>query len=112
MLRTGNSRGRYWTGIILIILGSLFLLDKLGYLRLDFGRIFATWWPSLIILWALLRMMRGETGRWSGAMFWLIVGVVLQIGQFNLMPWWAVDALWPLLLIFAGVWLLVRRLAW
>ena len=34
--------------LVLIALGSLFLLDNLG-LDIDAGRLLATWWPALLI---------------------------------------------------------------
>ena len=34
--------------LVLIALGSLFLLDNLG-LDIDAGQLLATWWPALLI---------------------------------------------------------------
>ena len=34
--------------LVLIVLGTLFLLDNLG-LGIDAGRLLATWWPALLI---------------------------------------------------------------
>lgn len=102
------SSGRLWTGVILIALGVLFLLDKMGYIR--FGDFFSVWWPSLIILLALISLVNSGGTRWRSAMFWIVIGLVLQVGQLGLYPWWTADLFWPLVLIFGGVWLLITRL--
>ncbi len=50
------------TGVILVVLGLLFLLDNLGVA--DFGDVVATWWPLLLVglgLWMLV----GNRGRSS-----------------------------------------------
>ena len=36
--------------LILIVLGTLFLLDNLGFPGLDVRELIATWWPLLLIL--------------------------------------------------------------
>ncbi len=39
--------GVFW-GVVLILLGVLFLLERLGYL--DVGEVFSTYWPVILIL--------------------------------------------------------------
>lgn len=36
--------------LILIIVGTLFLLNNLGYTNLTLGRLIATWWPAILIV--------------------------------------------------------------
>ena len=33
--------------LVLIVLGTLFLLDNLGIAGIDAGRLLATWWPAV-----------------------------------------------------------------
>ncbi len=60
--------GRIWVGIVLIILGSLFLLEHTGVW--DFGEVFHQYWPVLLILggiWMLVRRSKERTERpWAG----------------------------------------------
>ena len=35
--------------LVLIVLGTLFLLDNLGVADIDAGRLIGTWWPALLI---------------------------------------------------------------
>jgi hypothetical protein len=36
--------------LVLIVLGTLFLLDNLGFSTFDVGHLIGTWWPALLIL--------------------------------------------------------------
>ncbi len=40
--------GRIFWGLILVLVGVLFLFDQMG--RLDFGEIVSRWWPAVFIL--------------------------------------------------------------
>ena len=50
--------------LVLIVLGTLFLLDNLG-LGVDAGRLLATWWPALLIAAGIGKLLlpAGETSR-------------------------------------------------
>jgi len=50
--------------LVLIVLGTLFLLDNLG-LGIDAGRLLATWWPALLIAAGIGKLLlpAGETAR-------------------------------------------------
>ncbi len=53
--------GRTWVGIVLILLGCLFLLEHTGVW--DFGEVFHQYWPALLILggvWLLIRRGREQ----------------------------------------------------
>ena len=43
-----QSRSHFYWGLILIILGSLFMLDNFNYM--DFGDIISTFWPVILII--------------------------------------------------------------
>ena len=46
--------------LILIGLGSLFLLNNLGLTDLNIGRLFATGWPVLLILGGVHRLLHAR----------------------------------------------------
>ena len=100
---------RLWSGVILIVLGVLFLLDRLHLIR--FGEFLETWWPSVFILLGLWQISTRRYLRIGGPLFWILLGVLLQVSKLELFPWWDFGQLWPVLLIFVGVWLLVSRLS-
>ena len=46
----------FWSiawGAILIVLGGLLLLDRLGYKPFDLGEFLHTWWPLVLIILGL-----------------------------------------------------------
>jgi predicted membrane protein len=84
-------------GIILIVVGTLFLLDHMGIIRAEQYWIY---WPLTLVAIGLARVFRpGE--RVMGIGF-ILVGTVLQLHELHLthLSW---NAIWPLLLIFAGM---------
>ncbi|WP_372381877.1 LiaI-LiaF-like domain-containing protein [Xanthomonas sp. NCPPB 1068] len=44
--------------LFLIVLGALFLLDKLGLADLDVGHLIATWWPAFLIAAGVRQLLR------------------------------------------------------
>ena len=108
MTRAVGSRSRLWSGLILITLGVLFLLDRLGYIR--FGEFVETWWPVALIVFGLWCLLVGRRRRWGFSVFLIALGVLLEGERLGWFGWWSLHNLWPLLLILTGVWLLVGRL--
>ncbi len=51
---------RIWLGIALIVIGGLFLLDTMRVM--DFGTIFWTFWPVLLVIWGLFIILRKRQG--------------------------------------------------
>lgn len=47
----------YVPAIILILLGTYFLLEKQGLIP-DFGPLFKNWWPAILIAIGLLMLVR------------------------------------------------------
>lgn len=43
--------GNLWWGLMLIVLGVLFLLHNMD--MIDFGDVVRTWWPALLVLWGV-----------------------------------------------------------
>jgi len=76
--------------VILIVLGVLFLLGNFGYVRWgQLGHLFARYWPLLIILWGLIKLVEyydaqrqgyRPRGLGAGGVVLLIFLVVLGIG--------------------------------
>jgi lia operon protein LiaF len=53
-------RNVFW-GVVLILFGVLFLLDNMDLL--DFGRVFRTYWPALLVLWGMSILFRRRGSR-------------------------------------------------
>lgn len=45
-------------GLILIVLGGVFLANNLGYTNLSLGRLISTWWPAILIVLGIGMLLR------------------------------------------------------
>ncbi|HVN76123.1 MAG TPA: DUF5668 domain-containing protein [Thermoanaerobaculaceae bacterium] len=98
--RTWRHNGpRLVLGLIVIGLGILFTLDKLGYV--DAGRYW-DYWPILLIAAGLGRVLQPRAchGRGFGVVL-IVVGALFLASNFDLLPYRVWD-LWPLLLVIIG----------
>ena len=90
-------------GVILVVIGTLFLLDHMGVLRVD-----SVWkfWPLAIVAVGFLKLTQpGERALGAG---FIVVGALVQAHQlgFLVFSWGTV---WPFILIFAGISLIWSR---
>ena len=95
--------GRAVIGVILILLGIGYLLDQLFQLS-----IVATWWPLLIVLVGVNRLIRYPERPW-----WPLVivafGALLQVQR---LAGWSINLwalVWAGVLLVLGVWLVMPR---
>jgi hypothetical protein len=94
--RFQGSFGRLLAGFVLLALGTLFLLDNLGWI--DAERFFDLW-PLILVFFGITRLMRPT--RKGFGLFLVIFGLWLLLYNFDIFrqaPW----DLWPLLLILLG----------
>ena len=92
-------------GVVLIVLGSVFLLEELGFMV--FGHLIDTWWPMLIVVLGLSKM---AWERSVGAGGWLVfVGLWLQAVELSLFGLTFGNS-WPVFLIAAGAILIGQSL--
>ena len=97
--------GSLVTGTILMVLGTLFLLERFDWV--DFGDVIRTWWPMTLIVIGVPKLFQYTT-LWSG--LWLIaVGLWLQAIQLDLFGATYRNS-WPLLLIVLGGGMIARAL--
>ncbi|MFI5104940.1 MAG: LiaI-LiaF-like domain-containing protein, partial [Terriglobales bacterium] len=53
--------------IVLILMGLLFLLGTMGVLdRYSLGMLFARFWPALLILWGVIKLIEHEQAKRAG----------------------------------------------
>jgi predicted membrane protein len=91
-------------GLILIGLGTLFLLGHMGIV--DAGRLWK-FWPLVIVVVGLVKFFK-ERSQVGGAIT-IVIGVLLQLNQLGYLQlsW---GSLWPLILIAAGIAMIWSRL--
>jgi hypothetical protein len=118
---------RIGTGVILIVVGGLFFLDRLGYdWGWDWHPTIARMWPVILIVMGLLRLFSGASpartitvtradgtetrvergSRSSGGEWLLVVGVLMLLHENR---WLMLEQSWPLFIVAAGILLLMGR---
>lgn len=100
-----NKMGYLVSGMVLVTLGVLFLLDRFDVA--DFGDVIRTWWPLFVIVPAIPKLFRRET-LWSG-LWMLTMGIWFQFVTLRLfgLTW---SNSWPIVLIAAGAGMIARTL--
>ena len=93
-------------GLVMIILGGLFLADKFFYI--NFSWYFRTWWPLLLIAFGVLQLAN-RPRRPVGPFVLITVGVIFQVDRLDYFSWWSMHQMWPLILIAIGVALMIGR---
>lgn len=89
---------RRWVGVLLIVIGVLFLMDTLDILHI--GSFLADWWPVILIVVGFMKLKgRDKTG---GAVLF-ILGIVFLSATLNIINWGSIFRFWPLILIAIGV---------
>jgi predicted membrane protein len=96
--------GRVLWGIVLVVVGGVFLLDELGMVAA--GDLIATWWPMILVVVGVHGLITSST-RNLGALILLFLGVTFQADALTTFAVWSVA--WPLAIVGLGVWLLLRR---
>ena len=108
-----NNRSTILFGIILILLGGIILFNNIGLTDVSIEEVFSTYWPLLLIIWALDNLLRKENIKTKGQTIFssliLIIGIIIlgrNMGFYhmNLSLFW--KSIWPILIILFGVSLL------
>jgi LiaF transmembrane domain len=97
--------GALFSGLTLIAIGILFLLDRLRIVR--FGWLVGHYWPVFVAAFAVRSLLRGRI--WNGLWF-LAVAAWLQISVLHLFGM-SFASSWPLLLIAYGLGMIIRAAA-
>lgn len=101
-----TSQGRIFWGFILILVGSLFLLDRMG--RLDIGEIVSRWWPAVFILIGLSILIGNRFRDAGGGIFFILFGVFFLLMRLRIFDRSLWHYFWPLAIIACGLWLILK----
>jgi hypothetical protein len=92
--------GRFFFGLVLLILGSLFLLDNFGFIYA--GHI-ERYWPALFILFGLVRLLDFDSTHHRGSgIGWIFFGSWLLVSMNGMFGLDFHDS-WPILIIGWGI---------
>ena len=106
MSRYRSHQGRVFWGLILILVGVLFLLDRLG--GLDFGEMISTYWPVILIILGFSILVTSGFRRPLAGLLFILLGVIFLLSEFDILEESVWNYVWPVLIIIVGFWLLVR----
>jgi len=101
-----KNQGRIFWGILLIVLGALFLLDQMD--KLDFGDLVGRYWPVIFILIGISILLSNNFKNAGSGVFFILFGaffLLLRLRIFERAVW---HYLWPLAIIGVGLWILLR----
>ncbi|MCL4548799.1 MAG: cell wall-active antibiotics response protein [Bacteroidetes bacterium] len=101
-----TSNNRIWLGVILIVLGALFVLDNFGFFYFDFHPLIFSWHTIFLIIGIVLVV--NHKNSFIGYVF-LGIGLIGILHHFPYFFFLDFGSLWPLLFLALGVWLLLNR---
>ncbi len=107
--RMGSARdyqGRIFAGLLIILIGVLFLLGNLG--KLDFWEMVFTYWPVILIFIGLWHLVVHESRNWGFGLILIAVGGFFLLGNLDVIKGRVWLYFWPLLIIAAGLWIIFR----
>jgi len=108
-MSTQKTQGRIFWGLLLVVLGVLFLFDQMG--RLDFGDLIGRYWPVIFILIGISILLSNNFKNVGSGVFFILFGaffLLLRMRVFDQAVW---HYAWPLAIIGVGLWILLRP-AW
>lgn len=96
-----SGRKRAVIGGLLVVVGSIFLLDNLGF-DIDIPRhVFR--WPMIFVAIGIVNLLSGNT---RPAIIFLSLGAIFYLHYFKLLD---ISELWPVIIIIIGLSFLLRR---
>ena len=105
MSATRSHQGRIFWGLMLIALGVLFLFDQLG--EIDFGDIVSRYWPAIFIVIGLSILVGSGLRSAGPGLFFILFGAFFLLMRLEILHR-SLWHYWPVFVIAAGVWILVR----
>lgn len=97
---------RLWLGVLLVIIGGVWLLDNLNIIP-DIPDYLISWRSFLIVLGIFLILGRGKL---EPGIILIGIGTVFMLEDLNILEWRSIwQLLWPAVIIIIGVSLILRR---
>jgi hypothetical protein len=105
-LSTKRFGGSFFTGLLLLALGILFLLQNFDFIVVDHA---VQYWPLIVIAVALAKLFDAkDAATRASAIWWLFVGCWLLVSSIHFMGL-SFGNSWPLLLIGWGASILLKN---
>jgi len=105
-MKNKSDQSRFFWGLLLIIIGLLFLCEQLGYI--DLSRVISTYWPATFILIGISIYLGRGFKRSEAALFLILLGTFMLLVKLQVIERYLWRYFWPGLLILAGFWLIFK----
>jgi predicted membrane protein len=106
MDRIRDYQGRIFSGLLIILIGVLFLLGNLG--KLDIGEVFSTYWPLILVFVGLWHLIAHEFRSAGFGVIFILIGGFFMLVNLDLIRGRIWLYFWPLLIIAAGLWIIFK----
>ena len=103
---TSDNQGRFFIGILIIVIGVIFLLGSLD--KLDVGDIFANYWPLILIFIGVWQIFTSNFRNIGTGIILIAVGGFFLLANLDILRYSIWSIFWPLLVIGVGVWILFK----
>lgn len=99
-------QGRIFAGILIIVIGALFLLGNLG--KVDVGDLISDYWPLILIIVGLWHLLAHNFRQVGTGLILIVLGAAFMLIKWGILgvDFW--KFFWPSLIIAVGLWILLR----
>jgi len=100
------NQGRLFSGLLIILIGVLFLLGALG--KLDVGHILSIYWPLILIFIGLWILIAYNFQNMLTGIILIVIGGFFMLNNLDVLEHKVWYYFWPLLIIAVGFWIIFR----
>ncbi|MBD3413877.1 MAG: hypothetical protein GF421_05535 [Candidatus Aminicenantes bacterium] len=103
---SSDHQGRIVSGIVIILIGFIFLMSSMG--RLDLSDFLSTYWPLILIFLGIWHVIN-QNFRLSGfGLMLILIGAFFLLVNWNVLSagFWRI--FWPVLIIGIGLWIILK----
>jgi len=104
MSHAKDYQGQIFLGILIILVGFIFLLGSLD--KLDVGYVFSMYWPLILVIIGLWHLVSSQNA-FIGILL-IAIGSVFQLAKWDILGRNVWSVFWPLLIIAVGLWIIFR----
>ncbi|HZX09475.1 MAG TPA: DUF5668 domain-containing protein [Acidobacteriota bacterium] len=103
---SSDHQGRMLSGILIIIIGVVFLLGSLG--KLNLGHFFSTYWPLILIFVGIWHLINQNFRQNGFSLLLILIGTFFLLVNWNVLGanFWKI--FWPVLIIGIGLWIVLK----
>lgn len=92
-------------GVILVILGAIWILSNLAIIDFSFG----TWWPLILIAVGVINLFGCRRINNPSAWILIALGIIFLLTTHDVFSWGDIWKFWPVILVIIGMSILFRR---